>query len=64
MVIANIAEDELLSCPFCGARPELETGGAYEDVACVNPLCLVQPTATGVSETSARETWNTRYSDE
>lgn len=56
---ANIKDDELLGCPFCGARPELEREGEHEDIACLNTSCLVQPRALGIAEYPARQTWNT-----
>lgn len=60
---ADIRDDELLSCPFCGDNPQLEQRGEFEDVACLNIYCLVQPRALDARTKAARETWNTRVVD-
>lgn len=59
----DIHDDELLCCPFCGDRPHVERDGEFEDIACLNTYCLVQPRAAGTSDKAARETWNTRVTD-
>lgn len=56
----DIKDSELLACPFCGDAPQIERDGRFEDVACLNIYCLVQPRALGASTRSARETWNGR----
>lgn len=57
----DIKDDELLSCPFCGAAPQIEKEGEFEDIACLNIYCFVQPRALGCEGKAARETWNTRH---
>lgn len=59
----DIQDHELLCCPFCGDSPQIERSGEFEDIACLNIRCLVQPRALGVKTQPARETWNTRYVD-
>lgn len=56
--------EELLPCPFCGFPPEVEQENQFEDVACYNVGCLVQPKALGLVSHPARETWNTRLPKE
>lgn len=56
----DIKDEELLCCPFCGDKPQVEQNGEFEDVECQNVGCLVQPRALGISTKAARETWNTR----
>lgn len=54
-------KDELLPCPFCGDKPQLEESeDGYQDVACLNVYCLVQPRALAAKERRADTTWNTR----
>lgn len=63
MPVADIKDDELMSCPFCGDKPQIEHDKEFEDIACLNIYCMVQPRALGLSTKSARETWNTRVID-
>jgi len=59
--MVDIRDDELLPCPFCGDAAQVEEDGDFEDIACLNIHCLVQPRALGVDSRPARETWNTRH---
>lgn len=64
MVIADISEDELLSCPFCGGRPKVMHNDHYETVMCLNGNCYAQISIRDRDDKSAREVWNTRVLDQ
>lgn len=56
-VVVDIALDELLGCPFCGAKPdEFEDG----EIQCSNKHCPARPSVRW----NGRGAWNTRVIDE
>lgn len=63
LVSADIGNDELLSCPFCGGRPKVQDNGDYEIVMCLNGNCYAQVSIRDRETKSAREVWNTRVLD-
>lgn len=56
--------DDLLDCPFCGHRPDIEKwhGGPQSKrrIFCWNERCAVGPGVTGDTRKKAVARWNTR----
>jgi Restriction alleviation protein Lar len=54
-------EVELLGCPFCGAKPEVETDERTYVIKCVADRCGVEPRTFALSNLQeVADEWNTR----
>ena len=56
----EFGSDELLRCPFCGARPKVTHNGTYESITCGNQMCGMASTGFCASHRIAVSKWNSR----